>query len=95
MVPEVLLEKLRIVRRQGYAYTEGASTPGGGMIATLLAAPVHQAPVVLGLGAPLQLLREQKENFVVALRRVVELHRLRMELDWNSYGMPPLQKESA
>lgn len=85
---DMLLEKLRIVRRQGFAYTEGAATPGGGMIAMLLAAPVHQAPMVLGLGGPIAMLRDKRGDFVTALRQTVEQHRLRMEADWNSYGAP-------
>ena len=88
---DVLLEKLRITRRQGYAYTEGAATPGGGMIAMLLAAPVHQPPVVLGLGAPLTMLRQKKESLVAALRHTVELHRLRMEAEWNERAVPDLR----
>jgi DNA-binding IclR family transcriptional regulator len=92
--PADLLASLERCRQDGYAYTEGATTPGGGIVAMLLAAPPHQLPMALGLGAPLSRLREQKANFIAALRELVEQHRRTMEREWwdrsdRSMGRPP------
>lgn len=74
-----LLAELEESRRLGYAYTEGVTTPGSGIIAVLLAAPAHHPPMVLGLGGRIDRLREQRERFVVALQEVVAEHRAYME----------------
>jgi DNA-binding IclR family transcriptional regulator len=77
--PRDLVAKLERCRRDGYAYTEGAATPGAGIVAVLLATPQHQPPLALGIGAPLSRLREQKPHYVAALRKVVEAHRSHTE----------------
>jgi len=79
-----LLRRVELCRRAGHAYTEGAVTPGGGMIAMLLAAPRHQLPLVLGIGAPLGRIREMKEKHIEALREIIEFHRRHMEREWSS-----------
>jgi DNA-binding IclR family transcriptional regulator len=79
-----LLRRVELCRRAGHAYTEGAVTPGGGMIAMLLAAPRHQLPLVLGIGAPLGRIREMKEKHIEALREIIEFHRRYMEREWSS-----------
>ena len=79
-----LLQRVEFCRRSGYAYTEGAATPGGGMIAMLLAAPRHQLPLALGIGAPLGRIRALKESHIAALREVIEFHRQHMEREWSS-----------
>jgi DNA-binding IclR family transcriptional regulator len=66
-------------REQGWAYSEGAATPGSGIIAMLLAAPAHQPPMVLGLGGPIPQLRRQRDDLLAALREVVTQHRQHME----------------
>jgi DNA-binding IclR family transcriptional regulator len=78
-----LLRNIEFYRRHEYAYTEGAATPGGGMIATLLAAPRHQLPLALGIGAPLDRIRAMKERHVACLREIVKLHRQYMEREWD------------
>ncbi|VCU68387.1 DNA-binding transcriptional activator MhpR [Pigmentiphaga humi] len=71
--------RIREYREQGYAYSEGVSTPGAGIITVLLAAPAHQPPMALGIGASIATLRARKLEFLQALQRVVELHRKHME----------------
>lgn len=66
-------------REQGHAWSEGKATPGSGIITMLLAAPVHQPPMVIGLGGKISLLRANRERFIDALRNVVTLHRAHME----------------
>jgi DNA-binding IclR family transcriptional regulator len=74
-----LVAKIDACRERGYAYSEGVATPGSGIITVLLAAPQHQPPMVLGLGARISRLRAEKQNYLTALRRVVGLHREHME----------------
>jgi DNA-binding IclR family transcriptional regulator len=66
-------------RERGYGYSEGLATPGSGTITMLLAAPQHQPPMVLGLGARISALRANRERFAAALRKVVQAHRAHME----------------
>lgn len=72
-------ERIERVRAEGYAWSEGAATPGSGIVAVLLAAPRHQPPLALGLGARLSRLRANKARFLAALRAVVDAHRTHME----------------
>lgn len=74
-----LTERLDRVRERGYAWSEGMATPGSGIISMLLAAPVHQPPMVLGLGGKITLLRANREKFLAALHNVVTQHRTHME----------------
>ncbi len=69
-----LLRKIDACRRDGYAYTEGATTPGAGIIAVLLPTPAHQPPIALGIGTVVRKLRSQKLNYLAALRHAVEIH---------------------
>lgn len=71
---EQLLRSVETCRREGYGYSEGATTPGAGIIAVLLPSPPHQPPIALGIGAALPKLREQKLNYLAALRHAVEVH---------------------
>ncbi len=71
---EDLMRKIEACRREGYGYTEGATTQGAGIIAVLLPTPPHQRPIALGIGTSLRILREQKLNFLAALRQAVKVH---------------------
>jgi DNA-binding IclR family transcriptional regulator len=77
--PQELLRKLEACRRDGFGYTEGATTPGGGIVAVLLPAPPHQPPMALGIGTVIPKLRKQKANYLKALRQAVEVHVRHME----------------
>jgi DNA-binding IclR family transcriptional regulator len=76
---EQLLKTVEGCRREGYGYTEGAATPGHGIIAVLLPAPPHQPPIALGIGTNIPKLREHKARYLAALRRAVEAHGRHME----------------
>ena len=69
-----LMRKIEACRREGYGYTEGATTPGAGIVAVLLPTPPHQPLIALGIGAALRKLREQKLNYLAALRQAVHVH---------------------
>ena len=47
-----LMQTVETCRREGYGYTEGAATPGHGIVAVLLPSPPHQPPIALGVAAP-------------------------------------------
>ncbi|MBN9474837.1 MAG: hypothetical protein ABS43_02905 [Bordetella sp. SCN 67-23] len=79
-------KRIQQYRESGYAYSEGVSTPGAGIITLLLAAPAHQPPMALGIGASLVALRAKKLDFLKALQRVVELHRKHMEALPDKFG---------
>ncbi len=83
-----LRRELEQYAKQGYAYTEGSVTPGGGMLAMLLAAPRHQMPLVLAVGAPLARMRDMKDKHIAVLRSVIDSHREHMELAWSSAEAP-------
>jgi DNA-binding IclR family transcriptional regulator len=91
--PAVRLSELNLqlaeCRQRGYAWSEGVSTPGSGIITMLLAAPLHQPAMVLGLGGPISLLRSQRLRLVAALRRTVDQHRQGMEALPERYAHSP------
>jgi DNA-binding IclR family transcriptional regulator len=74
-----LMARIHACRERGWAWSEGVSTPGAGIITMLLAAPLHQPPLVLGLGGPITRLRSKRLKLVAALRRTVNQHRKTME----------------
>ena len=73
-----LMARLQACRERGWAWSEGVSTPGSGIITMLLAAPLHQPALVLGLGGPIARLRSKRLKLVAALRRTVNQHRKSM-----------------
>ncbi|OGA29561.1 MAG: hypothetical protein A3I01_05880 [Betaproteobacteria bacterium RIFCSPLOWO2_02_FULL_65_24] len=81
---EQLLRNVQACRREGYGYSEGATTPGAGIIAVLLPTPPHQPPMALGIGAALPKLREQKLTYLAALRHAVEVHGRHIESRFNA-----------
>ena len=74
-----LMKTIEDCRREGFAYTEGAATPGYGLIAVLLAAAPHQPPIALGIGTQIPKLREKKAQYLAMLRQVVQTHSRHME----------------
>lgn len=68
---EDLLQRLEICRRQGYGYSEGATTPGGGIVAVLFPSPPHHPPMALGIGTAIPKLRDRKDFYLSILRKAV------------------------
>ena len=71
---EQFMKSIEACRRDGYGYTEGAATPGHGIIAVLLPPVPHQPPIALGIGTEIPKLRENKSRYLAELRRAVQLH---------------------
>jgi len=82
--PQELLRIVEACRRDGFGYTEGATTPGSGIIAVLLPAPPHQPPMAIGIGTTIPKLRDQKVTYLKALRHAVEVHGRHMESQFGS-----------
>lgn len=74
-----LLAHIEGYRRDGYAYTEQATSAGAAIVATLIAAPPHQPPLALGIGGPIDQLRAHKQEYAQALKEVAEIHLRNME----------------
>lgn len=83
---EDLMRKIELCRREGYGYSEGATTAGAGIIAVLLPTPPHQAPIALGIGTVLRKLRDRKLDFLDALRRAVASHGRQIRLPSGRQG---------
>ena len=69
-----LMKTIEACRRNGHGYTEGAATPGHGIVCLLLPAPPHQPPIAIGIGTSIPKLRENKQRYLEALKRAVEAH---------------------
>lgn len=71
-----LLEELDIIRRQGYAYTEGTVNPQGGVIAMQLPTPASQPDMVIGIGAQIAELRTRREEFIELLKKAIQPYKI-------------------
>lgn len=65
--PGELLRQLDEIRRVGYAYSEGTVNPEAGVIAVELPTPPSQPPMAIGIGAPIETLRRERERFICLL----------------------------
>lgn len=66
-----LIRELDLIRANGYAYAEGSSTPGVGVIAVALPTPASQAPMSIGIGASGALQAERKMLFLEQLQQAI------------------------
>jgi len=66
-----LLEELDIVRRQGYAYTEGTINLQAGVIAMRLPTPASQPDMVIGIGTHIAELRTRRDEFIELLKKAI------------------------
>ena len=67
-LPE-MMERIRRIRRDGYAAAENIPFQGGATLCVLLPATLRGKPVVLGLGGALERMREHRERYLDVLRR--------------------------
>lgn len=63
-----LLRELEQIRRQGFACTEATSVEGAAVIVVELPTPSNRAPMALGIGCPVDTLREQRDHYLATLR---------------------------
>lgn len=66
-----LLRELNQIRAQQYAITAGTINPNGGVIAIEMPTPSGQPPMALGIGAPLEMLRTDRERLLRLLNDAV------------------------
>lgn len=72
-----LLKELDKIRHNGFAYTERTVNPHGGVIAVELPTPASQPPMALGIGAEIEILRQEKDRFLALLQQVLQPYRAR------------------
>lgn len=66
-----LLKEINQVRAQKYAITEGSLNPNGGVIAIEMPTPSGQPPMALAIGAPLDVVRRDRERLLQLLNDAV------------------------
>lgn len=76
-----LLHELNQIRSQGYAITEAAINPNGGVIAIEMPTPAGQPPMALAVGTQLDLLRSDRERLLKLLRDAVMPYRGRVGIE--------------
>ena len=73
-----LLREIDQIRAQGYALTEATIHPNGGVIAIEMPTPKSQPPMALGIGAPIDLLRSDRERLLRLLNEAAMPYRGRV-----------------
>lgn len=76
-----LLREINQVRAQGYAITQGAINPNGGVIAIEMPTPSSQPPMTLAIGAPIDMLRADRDRLVDLLNEAVAPYRTRVGIE--------------
>jgi DNA-binding IclR family transcriptional regulator len=71
----VLLERVQAVRMNGYAFQHDTVTAGAGVIAMRLPSlEKSEERLSIGIAAPTEILRDNKDDFVVALHEEIATH---------------------
>lgn len=71
--PSDVIDAVRQGRKLGYFLTKGTMTPGAAVIAMRLDGPLDHPPLAVGIGAPIDRIESEQENFVELLRKEVQL----------------------
>jgi DNA-binding IclR family transcriptional regulator len=69
-----LLEQVQAVKRNGYAFNFNTVTQGGGVIAMRLPRPVNEEQFSIGLAGSTEILRDNLNEFLFALREEIANH---------------------
>lgn len=64
-----IMERVREIRQQGYAWTENIPFLGGGTICVLLPITIQNQPATLGLGGAAERIRENRKRYLAILQR--------------------------
>lgn len=70
-----LLNALNVIRVNGYAYTEGTVISTTGVVAVEMPTPATQPPMGIGIGGPIEMIRESREELLGLLRETLEPYR--------------------
>ena len=73
-----LLHELNLIRVHGATYTLGAVNPETGVIAVQLPTPPGQPPMALGIGGPIPVMEQRKDEFLRMLREAVTPYQQRL-----------------
>lgn len=66
-----LLTEINQVRAQRYAMTEGSLNPNGGVMAIEMPTPAGQPPMALAIGAPIEVIRRDRDRLLQLLNDAV------------------------
>ena len=66
---EDMLQQVRAIRSQGYAWAENVPLPGGATLCVLLPVTIQDRPVALGVGGALDRMREHRDRYLGLLQR--------------------------
>ena len=91
---EDLMHQIEFCRRENYGYSEGATTPGGGIIAVQFPSPPHHPPMAIGIGTTISKLREQKTFYLGILRKAVAKQSRQLSNQQVSQPWPPRRSAS-
>lgn len=67
-----MMERVREIRQQGYAWTENIPFLGGSTICVLLPITIQNQPVTLGLGGAVERIRKNRERYLAILQRAAK-----------------------
>lgn len=67
-----MMERVREIRQQGYAWTENIPFLGGSTICVLLPITIQNQPVTLGLGGAVERIRKNHERYLAILQRAAK-----------------------
>lgn len=70
-IPDIMA-RIRVIREQGYAWTENIPFLGGATLCMLLPITIQNQPVVLTLGGASERMRANRDRYLEALRRAVK-----------------------
>jgi len=71
VAPGPFRERLQEIRRQGYAFTEGQTTPDGAMIAMKIPVGAGRRPLALAVCGPQDRIRRKEADIVATMRRLI------------------------
>lgn len=73
-----LLHELNLIRVHGAAFTLGTVNPQTGVIAVQLPTPRGQPPMAIGIGAPVPVMEQRKDDFLRLLREAITPYQQRL-----------------
>ena len=85
-----LLHELNLIRVHGAAFTLGAVNPETGVIAVQLPTPPGQPPMALGIGGPIPVMEQRKDEFLRMLREAVTPYQQRLNRLSGAVAAPSL-----
>ena len=67
-----MMERVREIRQQGYAWTENVPFLGGGTVCVLLPITIQNQPATIGVGGAAERVRQNRERYLAILQRAAK-----------------------